>query len=69
MTKGDNKNYQSYVFIKNTYTVSVTLWYVNSIHNIIENVPQTYQRNIDISISTLALGKAPVLLVFNIFES
>ena len=60
MTKGDNKKYQSHVFRNLPYfygtspkedvgilTICVTLWYVNSIHNIIENVPQTYQRNID----------------------
>ena len=51
-------------------TICVTFWYVNSMHNIIENIPQNYQRNIyRYTISTLALGKAPVLLVFNIFES
>ena len=85
MTKGDNKKISKLCFYQKSYhgrkrhhfnhineptNTFGQLVIINSIHNIIENVPQTYHRNIDISISTaLPLGKAPVLLVFNIFES
>ena len=54
MTKGDNKKISKLCFYGTSpkedagiLTIFVTLWYVNSIHNSIENVPQTYQRNID----------------------